>query len=73
MFCCFAENSYDLEDKSSYKQKAFIYIQASLLAQVYERNPLLNTYFKTEGRKAILPGDLKCALVSAEEGSNLNR
>lgn len=71
MFCCFEENNYDLENKSNYKQKAFVYIQASLLTQVYERNPLFNMYFKTEGRKASLPMDLKYALVSVEEGSNL--
>lgn len=71
MFCRFAENNCDLEDKSSYKQKALIYIQASLLAQVYERNPLFNMYLKTVGGKAILPMDLKHALVSVEERNNL--
>lgn len=55
--------------KGSYKQKAFIYIQASLLAQVCKRNPPHNTHFKTEERKAIPPMNLKCAVVSAEEGS----
>lgn len=57
--------------KGSYKQKAFIYTQASLLAQVSKRNPPHNMHFKTEGRKPVPPMDFKCAVVSAEGGSGL--
>lgn len=60
-FCCFAEGKYDLEDKSSYIQKISIDIHASLLGWICEKNPLYNMYFKTGGRKAILPMDLKYA------------
>lgn len=73
MFCCCAVNNSDLEDKSSYKPKVFIYIEAQLLAQVYETNPLFNMYPKTEGRKAIQPTDLKWDLVSVEKQSNLKQ
>lgn len=72
-FCCCAANISDLKDKSSYKPEAFIYIQAQLLAQIYETNPLFNMYPKTGGRKATQPTDLKWDLVSVEKRNNLKQ